>query len=288
MAKLISVKTIIKWWAKKNKKIDLELQWKKKRNQDERWERMKNKRALARSNATYAFSDPDIGAVFWNRKWIICLIGWARKKKQKRAPCGFIQVDVFSNTRAFIWDLISQMSLRSALPRLQVTDWRTDWLLHCLESIKVIAGKVIWTFFSLNLLERRGKKCSLLLSKKFKYPFSQRPREVPKFKGWRSWRSSNYLQNLLITFFLRLLSANFTFGKPKNCKCKCYDCPPVVWNTHTHTHAFHRCLWSQLGRKPVRFHCRLQEVCSLPTDRLEVEVWTLVGNWFSFVRKNKI
>lgn len=40
-------------------------------------ERMKNKRALARSNATYAFSDPDIGPVFWNRKWI-CLIGRAK------------------------------------------------------------------------------------------------------------------------------------------------------------------------------------------------------------------
>lgn len=95
-------------------------------------ERMKNKRALARSNATYAFSDPDIGAVFWNRKWI-CLIGRAKslrveqgEKKQKRALCGFIQVDVFSSTRAFIWDLICQMFLRSALPRLQVTDELTD------------------------------------------------------------------------------------------------------------------------------------------------------------------
>lgn len=92
-------------------------------------ERMKNKRALARSNATYTFYDPDIGAVFWNRKWIIYLIGRAKslrveqgKTNQKRALCGFIQVDVFSNMHAFIWDLISQMFLRSALPRLQVTD----------------------------------------------------------------------------------------------------------------------------------------------------------------------
>lgn len=243
MAKLISVKTVIKWWAKKIKKIDLELQWRKKKEIRMKDERMKNKRALARSNATYAFSDPDIGAVFWNRKWIICLIGRAKslhveqgKKKQKRAPCGFIQVDVFSNTRAFIWDLISQMSLRSALPRLQVTDWRTDWLLHCLESIKVIAGKVIWTFFSLNLLERRGKKCSLLLSKKFKYPFSQRPQEVPKFKGWRSWRSSNYLQNLLITFFFKTLICKFHFWEAKKLQMQMLWLPPSgLEHTHTHT-----------------------------------------------------
>lgn len=45
---------------------------------------IENKHALARSNATYAFSDPDISAVSWNRKWIICLIGRAKSLRVQR------------------------------------------------------------------------------------------------------------------------------------------------------------------------------------------------------------
>lgn len=91
---------------------------------------MKNKRALARSNATYAFFwswhqrcllEQEVDNLFdWESKEPPCSV---RNEKLKRALCGCIQVDDFSNTPAIIWDLISQMFLRSALPRL--TDWLT-------------------------------------------------------------------------------------------------------------------------------------------------------------------
>lgn len=74
-------------------------------------ERMKNKRALARSNATYAFSDPDIGAVFWNRKWI-CLIGRAKslrveqgKKKHRQELCVASFRWMFSAARVHLYGI---------------------------------------------------------------------------------------------------------------------------------------------------------------------------------------
>lgn len=74
-------------------------------------ERMKNKRALARSNATYAFSDPDIGPVFWNRKWI-CLIGRAKslrveqgKKKHRQELCVASFRWMFSAARVHLYGI---------------------------------------------------------------------------------------------------------------------------------------------------------------------------------------
>lgn len=63
--------------SQKKNKMTLSSSEKKEKEIRMKDERMKNKRALAWSNATYAFSDPDIGAVFWNRK-LICLIGRAK------------------------------------------------------------------------------------------------------------------------------------------------------------------------------------------------------------------